>query len=96
MEKTMTVNINQEPESSCDETTLSDTTKHIASFDLIEDAKKEVEICERPSRKTSLLLIIEVEQLRENLRLADMLIDKIDDKKYKQMITTYRNLIKSS
>ena len=34
--------------------------------------------------------------LQEKLRLADMLIDKIDDKKYKQMIATYRALTKEN
>jgi hypothetical protein len=30
--------------------------------------------------------------LKENLRLANMLINKIDDKKYRQMIATYKAL----
>lgn len=34
----------------------------------------------------------EIDKLKEKLRLAEVLIDKIDDKKYKQMIATYRML----
>jgi hypothetical protein len=32
--------------------------------------------------------------LKEDLRIAEMLINKIDDKKYRQMITTYSWLTK--
>ena len=34
--------------------------------------------------------------LREDLRLANMLINKINDKKYKQMVATYRILTKAT
>ena len=34
--------------------------------------------------------------LREDLRLANMLINKINDKKYKQMVATYRILTKAN
>ena len=34
----------------------------------------------------------EIDKLKEQIRLAEMLINKIDDKKYKQMIATYRML----
>jgi CobQ-like glutamine amidotransferase family enzyme len=37
----------------------------------------------------------DVAALKENVRLADMLIAKIDDKKYRQMIATYRTLVKA-
>ena len=35
------------------------------------------------------------DQIVERLRLANMLIDKIDDKKYRQMIGTYKLLAKT-
>lgn len=34
--------------------------------------------------------------LQEDLRLANILINKIDDKKYKQMIATYKALTKAN
>lgn len=35
-------------------------------------------------------------ELQEKLRLANMLIAKIDDKKYRQMIATYKTLTKAN
>jgi len=37
----------------------------------------------------------EITDLTEKLRLADMFIDKIDDRKYKQMRATYKTLVKA-
>ena len=38
----------------------------------------------------------ENESLKEKLRLADLLIDKIESREYKQMISTYRLLTKGT
>ena len=37
----------------------------------------------------------EIKNLTERLRLADMFIDNIDDRKYKQMRATYKTLVKA-
>lgn len=58
--------------------------------DIVLIAKEQIDVFERPSRKISEKLIQEVEALRYQLNLAEKLINKIDDKKYRQMINSYK------
>ena len=37
----------------------------------------------------------EIKDLTEKLRLADMFINKVDDKKYRQMKSSYRMLVEA-
>tara|TARA_Y100000034_G_C6907335_1_gene421515 strand:+ start:3365 stop:3559 length:195 start_codon:yes stop_codon:yes gene_type:complete len=59
--------------------------------DIVDIAEKEIDIFERPSVKTSKLLILEIENLRKELEKCENQKNTIQTK-YKNIFQKYKNL----